>query len=176
MACRLFRCQAIIWINSGLLSIRPQGSCFNDILLESKNISFTKMRLKMSVAKWGPFCLGLNMLKQPLLLFSVSLQEGLFLQESILTLSIDSFIPFKNHWTTRAEEPEIDWHLTFVFRISSEKWWPFCPGGDELKHRGVNKGVAILRTTFLNAFSWKKIIKLEFRRRRFRTIGTAMSR
>ena len=57
------RRQAIIWTNAGILLIRPQGTNFNEILIEIHIISFTKIHLKMSSGKWRPFCLGLNVLK-----------------------------------------------------------------------------------------------------------------
>ena len=53
------RRQAIIWTNAGILLI---GTNFNDISIEIHIISFKEMHLKMSSAKWRPFCLGLNVL------------------------------------------------------------------------------------------------------------------
>ena len=35
---------------------------FSENLIEILTFSFTKMRLKVSTAKWRPFCLGLNVL------------------------------------------------------------------------------------------------------------------
>ena len=57
------RRQAIIWTNAGILLIRPLGTHFNDMLIEILTFSFMKMRLKVSSAKWRPFCLGLNVFK-----------------------------------------------------------------------------------------------------------------
>ena len=54
--------QAIIWTNAGLLLIGPLGTNFSEILIEIIALSFKKMHLKMSSAKWRPFCLGLNVL------------------------------------------------------------------------------------------------------------------
>ena len=59
------RRQAIIWTNAGMLSIGPLGTNFSEILSEIHTFSFKKMRLKMSSAKWRPFCLGLNVLMAP---------------------------------------------------------------------------------------------------------------
>ena len=56
------RRQAIIWTNVGILLIRPLGTNFSEILSEIHTFSFKKMHLKMSSAKWRPFCLGLNVL------------------------------------------------------------------------------------------------------------------
>ena len=54
------RRQAIIWTNVGILLIRPLGTNFGEILFRNQTFSFKKMHLKMSSAKWQPFCLGLN--------------------------------------------------------------------------------------------------------------------
>ena len=57
------RRQAIIWTNAGILLIWTLGTNFNEILIEVHTFSFKKMHLKMSSAKWRPFCLGLNVLR-----------------------------------------------------------------------------------------------------------------
>ena len=57
------RRQAIIWSNAGILLIRPLGTNFSEFLIEMPTISFKQMRLRLSSAKWWPFCLGLNELK-----------------------------------------------------------------------------------------------------------------
>ena len=54
------RRQAIIWTNAGILLIRPLGTNFSEMLIEILAFSFKKMRLKVSSAKWRPFCLDLN--------------------------------------------------------------------------------------------------------------------
>ena len=56
------RRQAIIWTNAGILLIRPLGTNLSENLNEIHTFSFKKMHLKMS-AKWRPFCLGLNVLR-----------------------------------------------------------------------------------------------------------------
>ena len=56
------RCQAIIWTNAGILLIGPLGTNFSEILSKIHSFSFKKMHLKMSSAKWPPFCFGLNVL------------------------------------------------------------------------------------------------------------------
>ena len=50
------RRQAIIWTNAGLLLIRTLGTNFNEILSGIHTSSFRKLHLKMSSAKWLPFC------------------------------------------------------------------------------------------------------------------------
>ena len=56
------RRQAIIWTNAGILFIGPWGTNFSEILIGIHTFSFKKIHLKMSSAKWSPFCLGLNVL------------------------------------------------------------------------------------------------------------------
>ena len=56
------RRQAIIWTNAGILLIAPWGTNFSEILIGVQTFSFKKMHLKMSSAKWRPFCLDLNVL------------------------------------------------------------------------------------------------------------------
>ena len=55
--------QAIIWTNAGILVIRTLGTNFSEILSEIRAFSFKKMHLKMTSAKWHPFCLGPDVLK-----------------------------------------------------------------------------------------------------------------
>ena len=56
------RRQAIIWTNAGILLIGPLETNFIESLIGIQTFSFKKMHLKMSSAKWCPFCLGLNVL------------------------------------------------------------------------------------------------------------------
>ena len=56
------RCQAIIWTNAGILLTESLGINFSETLIRTHAFSFTKMHLKMSSAKWCPFCLDLNVL------------------------------------------------------------------------------------------------------------------
>ena len=56
------RRQAIIWTSAGILLIGSLGTNFSEILIGIQTFSFKKMQLKMSSAKWRPFCLGLNVL------------------------------------------------------------------------------------------------------------------
>ena len=57
------RRQAIIWTNAGILLIGPLGTNLSEFLIVIQTFSFNEMHLKMSSAKWRPFCLGLNVLK-----------------------------------------------------------------------------------------------------------------
>ena len=57
------RRQAIIWTNAGILLIGPLGTNFSEFWIVINTFSFSKMHLKMSSAKWRPFCLGLNVLR-----------------------------------------------------------------------------------------------------------------
>ena len=56
------RCQAIIWTNAGILLTGTLETNFTENFSEINTFSVIKMHLKMSSAKWGQFCLGLNVL------------------------------------------------------------------------------------------------------------------
>ena len=56
------RRQAIILTNAAILLIGPLGTSFSEILIEIHAFSIKKMHLKISSGKWGPFCLGLNVI------------------------------------------------------------------------------------------------------------------
>ena len=56
------KCKAIIRTSAGILLIGPLGTNFSEILIAILTFSFKKMRLKVSSAKWRPFCLGHNVL------------------------------------------------------------------------------------------------------------------
>ena len=73
------RRQAIIWTNAGILLIGPLGTNFNEILIGIQTFSLKKMHLKMSSAKWGPFCLGLNVLKYELAQYPKRLHSQIIL-------------------------------------------------------------------------------------------------
>ena len=56
------RRQAIIWTNAEILLIRSLGTKYSEILSAIHAFSFKKINVKMSSAKWRPFCLGRNVL------------------------------------------------------------------------------------------------------------------
>ena len=59
------RRQAIVWTNTGILLIGPLGTNFSKILIEISKFLFTKMPLKILSGNVRPFCVGLNVLRQP---------------------------------------------------------------------------------------------------------------
>ena len=79
------RRQAIIWTNAGILLIGPLRTNFSEIFIKIHAFSFKNMRLKMSSAKWRPFCLGLNVLM--IRVFSVPLSSQ-FPCRSSLAISV----------------------------------------------------------------------------------------
>ena len=52
----LVRHQAINWTNAALVSIGPLWTNFTDTLIEIQMFSFKNTQLRMSSAKWRPFC------------------------------------------------------------------------------------------------------------------------
>ena len=55
--------QAIIWPNARILLIGTQGTKFSEMSSKILTFSFKKMHLRVSAAKWQPFCLGLTVLE-----------------------------------------------------------------------------------------------------------------
>ena len=51
------RRQAIIWTNAGILLTAPLGTNFIETLIRIQTFSFKKIHLKMTSAKWRPFCI-----------------------------------------------------------------------------------------------------------------------
>ena len=66
------RRQAIIWTNARILLIGPLGTSGSGILIGIQTFSFRKMHLKISSAKWRPFCLDLNVLIDILTMYATS--------------------------------------------------------------------------------------------------------
>ena len=69
------RHQSIIWTKDGILLVGPLGINFKEISIEILAFPFKKMRLKVTSAKWRPYCLGFNVLKDGFLLHT-SLSNG----------------------------------------------------------------------------------------------------
>ena len=85
------RRQAIIWTNAGILLIGTLGTNFSEILIKISTFSFKKMRLKVSSAKWRPFCLGLNVLMLP-----VTRHHGNFQSFILLKMDLGLFLLISN--------------------------------------------------------------------------------
>ena len=60
------RHQANIWTNAGILSIRTLGTNFSEILSGVHTFSFRDIHLTMPSGKRRPFCLGLDVLINPI--------------------------------------------------------------------------------------------------------------
>ena len=52
------RRQSITLTNAAVLFVKPLETNFSEILIKIQHFSFTKMHLKISSAKWRPFCQG----------------------------------------------------------------------------------------------------------------------
>ena len=68
------RRRTIMWTSVGLLLIGPLGTNFSEILIKIRTVSFKKMRLKKSPAKWRPFCPGGDELMSCVMIFFGSIQ------------------------------------------------------------------------------------------------------
>ena len=87
--------QATTWIND-ILSIRPWGTHFNDILFEIQKFSFKKMHFKTSSAKWHTFCLSLNVL---MAYSTAELNDKKWVQ--FICILLTCFVTFLSVYTTQ---------------------------------------------------------------------------
>ena len=136
------RRQAIIWTNTGLLLIRHLETNFSEILIGIQTFSFKKMHLKMSSAKWRPFCIGLNVLTHfPLNKMVASLTDNIFkcifLNENhIIPIQISlKFIPRSPIDNKPALVQVMAWRRTLRHRNNGDlvHWRIYAAlGGDEL--------------------------------------------
>ena len=99
--------QAIIWTNGGILLIGPLGTNFGEILIAIQTFSLKKRHLKLSSAKWRPFCLGLNVLSPQIYEFVLFTYWGLNKMVNILETTFSNVFSwmkiiafwFKFHWS-----------------------------------------------------------------------------
>ena len=120
------RRQAIIWTNVGILLIRTLGTNFSEILSEIHTFSFKKMHLKMSSAKWRPFCLGLNVLN---------------------LLNEPEWHTYLTGCVTTAKLMKLWWRLPDIHACQIFTWY--------LNHWGLNK-ITIILSRHFRSFSWTK--------------------
>ena len=59
------RCQVIAWTIAEFFAIDPLRTNFNEFIITTNDISFTKIHLRLSLKKCLQFCLDLNELKGP---------------------------------------------------------------------------------------------------------------
>ena len=82
------RHQAIIWTSAGTLLIGSLGTNFSEISIRIQTVSFKKIYLKMSPAKWHAFSLGLSVLKgvpelYPQLFLITEIRSGTIYQRNL---------------------------------------------------------------------------------------------
>ena len=113
------RRQAIIWTYEEILLIRPYGTNFSAILIGNQTFSFKKMHLKMSSAKWRPFCLGLN----------VSRISNIIFQFGGVSDALIEFCLFHGIWNFSMIGLDQVWEMmshcssSKNFRSQPEIWW-----------------------------------------------------
>ena len=121
------RRQAIIRTNAGMLLIRPLGTNFNEMLIEILTFSFMKMRLKVSSAKWRPFCLGLNVLT------SLEIVLGNGMKTSIL-FGVIIFLVTRSHKLPQHSSRNtckfivINVNGPLWWKCTGDRWIPFAKG------------------------------------------------
>ena len=137
------RCQAIIWANDGLLSIRPDGTYFNETLFEIQKF-YSKTWVP---AKRRPFCLGISVLTVYASVNWTSIGSGNGLSPvrrqaitwaivdllsigplgtnfSEIYIKIQTFHSWKCIWKCRLRNGVhwVSWRATRVFNTSRPEW------------------------------------------------------
>ena len=163
------RRQAIIWTNAGTLLIEPLGTNFNELLILIHTFSFNKMHLKMSSAKWRPFCLGLNELTHlPLVLHICITESGQYwfrrqgdkpLPESMLVLLSIGLLGTNcsEIWIRNLSFPFKKMHL----KLSAAKMAAILSTGDELKQHTAPSELHDLMTGPHPVWPWNLMDDLE---------------
>ena len=143
------RRQAIIWTNTGILLILTLGTNFSEILIKIHTLSSEKMHLKVSSAKWQPFCLSLNMLTHCPLMMSC----GAWWHQAITWTNVHFLL-------LKFCGPHLTWeqcHVESADGVILYNEFSHFPGASELTHWGRDKMATTFQTTFSNAFSWMKM-------------------
>ena len=119
------RRQTIIWANAGILLIEPLGTNFTEILHGIQTLSFKKMYLKMSSAKWRPFCLGLNVLNK---------QDGAMTWERFL-----HYWPFVRGicWRIPVTKASYAGLWCFICNVCQTSCWTHSWGDDAWRYQGT---------------------------------------
>ena len=102
-------CQAITWNNADLLSIGPLGTNFSEIWPKIQNFSFIKMYLKMSSAKWRPFCPGRDEL-------------NLWLSKVLANDRRRYICNIFSHWLRPSPAMDRKWTQAYMFEANFPDW------------------------------------------------------
>ena len=138
------RRQAIIWTNAGILLIGPLGTNFSENIIEILTLSFTKMRLKVSSAKWHPFSLGLNVLMEPYglwiwkhvcILVTTMPVDGL---APIIISELSRYFCFPVHLRSCVFDQKCSLENLGYVGLWGFLWW--APSAKRKDHHGVSSG------------------------------------
>ena len=116
------RPQSIIWTNAGILLIGPLGTNFNEILIQIRAFSLTKIHLKMSSGKWRPFCLSLYVLTCGLYWDgNVILMKFLLLADTAKLTGPRTWLKREQHFSRGSELIEQKFYMT-IFKIVCQRF------------------------------------------------------
>ena len=108
------RRQAIIRTNDGILLIGPLGTNFSEIVIGIQTFSFKKINLKMSSAKWRPFCLGLNVLN------TTMSRRGQYIKWWSVSITPSMYFPLSYIWRVSVQPPALRYVHVCVYRMVYE--------------------------------------------------------
>ena len=116
------------WTNAGILLIVPLRTNFSEILSEIHTFTFIKMPLKMSSAKWRPFCFGLNVLNEyHRISLMISQQAPSHYLNQCWPISLTSYVSLTNNelnLTVFSQDPAA-WLINLKVKTYILFAWPF---------------------------------------------------
>ena len=143
---QMIDCQSNIWTKNYLLSTGSFGTKFS-VGSNHERFAFHKIHFKIPAAKWHPFCSGLNALTHlpqcriyaSMNWTSIGSDNGLSYIRRLAIISTNagllSIEPLGTNFSEILIKIQIFSFKKMHLKISSAKWRPFCPAGDELmKH------------------------------------------
>ena len=125
------RRQAIIWTDAGILLIGPSWTNTSKIWIGIQIISFKKLHLKTSSAKWCIFCLGLN--------------ELIVLSNTGWCVVYNTTASWGCILGSPVKEPQYSYHNDFIYNLDLEellKINPYAPSSCGSRHANSNASSA----------------------------------
>ena len=154
------RRQAIIWANVGILLIGPLEKKISEIYIKIQNFSFTNMYLKISSAKWRPFCLGVDEFNRfsILWMFKKSPYSDIRYRKDFLTWLLSLSTGYRT-WCLNGTRWVV-FQIMIAVAGSSGVMASFCQIRCQSHKRQLTHWVLIematILKTFSNAFYWMK--------------------
>ena len=155
------RRQAIIWTNGGILIIEPLGTTFSKILIEILVFSLTKNEIESVVYEMAAI-LSRHQCVKVICTKTKVVMPSFFKIFAIWSYSANwelSWCQLCHHGLGATSDKKMAWWQLGFYLVSLKLKKPKCSTIVQLTYWGRDKMAAIFQTTFLNAFSCKKMFE-----------------